>query len=93
MTTFADYEMQWYINRGILTGTLKDRERAWYIVALGGAPALETLTTDDLEMFALQNVIPSTTIDLDDLWFEFLDPVFGPGLTVRDLRYEMYKLG
>jgi len=91
--TFEDYEMQWYINRGIVAGTLLDRERAWYIAVLGGAPALEELTTVDLEIAAVQAAIPSTAINPDDLWFEFLDPIYGPGLTVRDLRYELYKAG
>lgn len=32
-------------------------------------------------------------IDIDDLWFGFLDPIYGPGLTVQDLKYALYKAG
>jgi hypothetical protein len=92
---FQDYELQYYINRGFTVGALDDRARLYYISVLPVIPGVDyqLLTTTDLEMKALQVLTASSSVDIDDLWFAYLDPLFGPGKSVQDLRYELYAAG
>ena len=33
------------------------------------------------------------TVSIDDLWYAYLNPIYGPDKTVRDLKYALYKAG
>jgi len=92
LSVFEDYQRQWYINRGVADGEIDDMERAFYISVIA-LPTPEQYVTKDLEIFALQSALGSSAFCAEDMWFEFLDPMYGPGLSVRDLQYELYKAG
>lgn len=90
---FEDYALQYFINRGFTTGTLEDRARLYYISLLPVGPDYQLLTTTDLELAALQILTGSSATDIDDLWFLYLNPIYGPDKTTQDLRYALYEAG
>ena len=93
-TEIDDLELQWLANRGFTTGTLEDRRRAFYLATLPPAPLINPYLTDtDLEVKWLKTLSASTSSNSDDLYDAWLQPIYGPGKAVQDLKYALYLAG
>lgn len=90
--TFEDAELAFYVANGApSTDTVDDAKRFVYKALLGGLPELDDLTTVDLELMVLQDIVgtsPSSAC-VDDLWYEALKD-YDPTLTVQELKYALY---